>query len=322
MSGKIGLKLKLKSNLKKQIEDESSKGGNDSRFLNFYDLKDNEKMRILFVPDETGELWAKFRKHGPNLKVRGTGAIRCAYESSGDTCPACAKGFELLDLSKETEDKAYKDEAKRWFARDYTLMSCIVLESPFEVAESPDHNQVKLMYVPFAIEKLIKEAITEGQIDEDELCRTPFWIKKTKNGGGFADYSSSYFARKAVEDEELAFFDDQKVEQFNYETLDLIPAATTEQEVQEWLDKAIDVVERGDSKEDKEKDEAPRRETRREPEKRTAPKPTPSDEIDEDTDRMGENRTVAGGVDSEAGQEEPEKPARSSSLRDRLANLK
>lgn len=333
----IGLKLKLKTNLKKQIEDEAkSGGGTDNRFLNYWDLKDGEKVKILFVPDTNGELWGKFKKHGPSLKVRGAGSIRCAYESSSEDCPACQKGFDLLNLEKETGDKAYKDEAKKWFARDYTVMSCVVLDSPFEVSEAPDHNQVKLIYVPYAIEKLIKEAVTEGQLDEDELCRTPFFIKKGKNAGGYAEYTSSYFARKPVSDEELEFFEDQKVEQYDYSTLDVIPPATSTEEVEEWLEKAIEAVEKAEraasgkdedapktrkaasplsrKKDDDEEDQedAPRRPVTRA--NVSEEKEDDGYEIDEDQEHMGEAR--------EEKEQAEEAAPKKTSLRDRLNGLK
>lgn len=316
---KIGLKLQLKSNLKKQIEDEGSRnGGTDNRFLNYWDLKDNEKVKILFVPDTNGELWGKFKKHGPALKLRGSGSIRCSYESSGDNCPACQHGFSLLDLAKETEDKSYKDEAKRWFARDYTLMSCIVLDSPFEVNEHTDHNQVKLIYVPYSVEKTIKESITEGQLDEDELCRTPFFIKKTKNAGGYADYSTSYFGRKQVEDEELDFFEDQVVIQFDYESLDVIPEASTEEQVQEWFDKAYELDQKGDSAPaEKKADTKPAARATVNASKPQKAQDSDSDDtdIDEDQANMGEGAAPEPEPENEA----PRKP---SSLRDRLASLK
>lgn len=309
-ASKLNLKLKLNGSLKKKIEDEDSKsGGNDPRFLNYYDLKDNEKIKVLFVPDVNGEIWAKYKKHGPNMKQRGIKSIRCSYESSGEPCAACEVGFENLNLSKETNDKAYKEEAKKWFARDYTLMSVLVLETPIEIKESSDKNEVKLFLVPFAVEKLIKEAITEGVIEEDELCSTPFFIKKTTNGGGFAEYSNSYFARKAVTDDELAFFEDRKVEQFDYTNLDVVPDATTSAEMVEWVEKARAVLDGGsasdDNKEDK-KESEPKKEV-----------PKKESEIDEEGERhMGEGRV------EEKEQEQENAPRSSgSSLRDRLKKL-
>lgn len=235
------LNLKIKTDLKKQISNERQ-GGKDTRFLNYYNMKEGEKMTILFLPDENGELWRKFSKHGPNLKTPGAGSINCAYKSNGQDCPACKKGFEFLNLEKETGDKAYREEAKKWFSKDYTLTQCLVLDAPMEIDEAPDGNQVKLMYLPFAVENIIKEAVTEGLVPEDELCETPFVIKKTSNQGGFASYENSYFSRKTISEEELDVFDDFKIEQYNFDTLDVIPTPTTTEEVQQWLTKAEEVM--------------------------------------------------------------------------------
>lgn len=240
-------KLKLKKNIREQVEKEDQKsGGPDKRFLNFYDLKQNEKMSVLIVPDPNGELWVKYKKHGPNMGIRGLETVGCAYHAAGQDCPACMKGFELLELAKETGDDNYKKEAKKWFARDYTVMNVIVLDSPIDVVEADDGNQIKLMYVPFAIEKLIKEQIKEGILDEDELVSTPLVVKMDKNGAGFADYSSSFFSRKAVTEEELEVFDDFKVEPYDLMNLDIIPEAPSTEEVMEWVEKAEQKLLAGD----------------------------------------------------------------------------
>lgn len=242
------LNLKIKTDLKKQI-DKEKQGGKDSRFLNYYNLKEGEKMTILLLPDANGELWRKFSKHGPGLKTPGAGSINCSYKSNQQDCPACKKGFEFLNMFKESGDKDHKEEAKKWFSKDYTLVQCLVLDSPIDIDESPDGNQVKLMYVPFGIENIIKEAVTEGLVPEDELCQTPFVIKKTTNQGGFASYDNSYFSRKTISDDELDVFDEFKIEQYDFDTLDVIPTPTTTEEVQEWLEKAEQVMEGASSPE-------------------------------------------------------------------------
>lgn len=243
------LKTKVKQNLKKDIEnDKKSNNKNDGRILNYFDLKEGEKMTILFVPDVNGEFWSRFSKHGPQVKiknakgqatsVRGIGSINCSYKSSGEDCPACIKGFDLFAEAKETNSKELKEEGKKWMPRDYTLVSCIVLESPVDIATDETKNEVKLFYLPYAIEETIKESIEEGIIDEDALCTTPFIIKKTEGKGGNASYANSYFGRKQVTDEDLEFLEDLVVEQYDYSNLDLIPPPSTSEDVQEWLDKA------------------------------------------------------------------------------------
>ena len=324
----LNLKLKLKSNLKQQIENENKREKKqDKRFLNYYDLKEGEKIKLLIVPDTNGNLWTKFRKHGPNLKVPGVGSVRCLHEAAGENCPACEKGFEFLNLHRESGLKEHKDEAKRWFARDYLLMSCIVLESPIEIAESPDKNQVKLLFVPYAVENIIKEAITEGVLEEDEICSTPFFLKKTLNGGGYADYTNSYFARKQIDDDELEFFSDLVVEQYDYDTIDVIPEAPSHEEVEEWLAKAIELdakAKKGDT--EKEEEQPARKLTtpvkkQQADEKEEAARPAKkvhhhADDIDEDESSMGEEPAV------QEKEEEQPAPSKSSSLRDRLKNLR
>jgi hypothetical protein len=117
------------------------------------------------------------------------------------------------------------------------------------------------MYVPFNMRKVIKEAIIEGQVEEDMITSIPFIIKKTKNQGNQAAYDSSYFARETVTDEELEYFDDLLVEQYDYSDLDIIPDSTTTEEVREWLEKALDIIEEhgydSDTKERDTKEEKP-----------------------------------------------------------------
>lgn len=239
-------KFKLKKDIAKQIAKEDSGNKTDDRFVPYYSMKDGEKMKVLIVPDSNGDLFKKYSTHGPNLKVRGVGAVGCLYKNHGRDCPACQKGFGLLDLAKETGDQSYKDEAKRWFAKDTTVMSVIVLESPVEIPVSSDGNEVKLMYVPFAVEQMIRNALIEGQIDEDELTSTPLWIKRTTNKGGQAAYDTSFFDRKPVSDEELSLFDEDGivVEPYDYDNLDIVPDEPTEDEVLEWLAKAEEAVEK------------------------------------------------------------------------------
>lgn len=310
----MALNLKLKKNLKDRLEKEGS-NKKDTRFLNYFDMKFEEKMKILILPDVNGELWAKFKMHGPNLNNKKVGAVNCSYMSSGEECPACQHGFDYLNMEKETGDEAYKDEAKRWFAKDYTIMSVLVLESSMEIQESPDGNQVKLMYVPFKVEQMIKNAVVEGQIEEDMLSYTPLWLKKTKNKGGRAAYDNSYFDRKEVTDDDLQYFAEQKVDQFDYTNLDVIPKPTSTAEVQTWLDKALEIMDQEDgSSSDDKADES-----------KSDSKPTPKpkkEKVEKDEDPEED--------DSEESQDEPEEESDEGvksesdggSLKDRLAKLR
>lgn len=242
--GKFKLRNDLKTKLEK--EEESRSGGSkkrDPRILPYYDLKFGEKVKVLIVPDANGNLWHKYSAHGSNLKVRGIESISCRRVNDHEDCPICQRGFDLLQESKDRGDAALKEEAKRWFPKDTTLMSVIVLEAPFEVPIADDENEVKLFYVPYAIEALIKNALAEGQVDEDSLLTTPLWIKKSVKKGtkDTPDYSQSYFDYRAqVSDDELEAFEGAVVEPYTFSELDILPESVTFEEAEEWLDDAIE----------------------------------------------------------------------------------
>jgi len=306
-------KLKLKTNLKKKIENESAPK-KDTRYLNFYDLKDGEKMKILFVPCAgSGELYRKWKVHGPNLGIRGVGGVRCSDEANQQDCPACQQGYALLNEGKEdgNDYEAYKEEAKKWFSREFTLAQCLVLEAPFEVSESPDNNEVKLIRLPWAIEEKIRESVLEGIVDEDDICLRPFVIKNTMNGK-YNTYKNSFFHPKQVDDEVLEAFDDEDlvVEPYDLETIDVIPEETTEAEVEAWLEKAIAKYnqENGtDDDEEEEEKEPPRK--KKSIQDRLKDKKSSDDDDDEEEDSKDEE---------EEEKEEPSRSAGASSLRERL----
>ena len=305
------LNLNLKKDIKSSVENEGSKK-KDTRFLNYFDLPHEGKMSVLIVPDNQGELWTKFKLHGKGKDLKGVNPIRCAYESSGEDCPACQNGFDHYNKFKDTGDKEEEKIAKQWFGRDYTIMSVIVLDSPIDVQESPDGNQVKLMYVPYAIEQKVKEAIIEGQIDQEKIPFTPFVIKKSKNAGGYASYEKSYFAREEIGEEDLNFLDDFKVEQFDYSELDVVPKATTTDQIIEWVEKYSSIINNGASEEE-ESDNRPARSSATPTSRFKQSKPPvesePEDSGEEESDDDGESEEESSGGST-------------GSLRDRLNRLK
>lgn len=327
--------LKAKKSLVAQVKEAQREDKQDQRMLPYYDLKDGEKMKVLLLPDVNGELWCKFAKHGPNVKhrtpkgmqvVRGIGTIGTIPNSSDS--PIMQHGYDLLAKEQETGDKAFREEAKKWFPKNYTYVSCIVLESPIEVKPNPDGSEVKLFALPYGIEKIIMNEISEGNIPEDEFFLTPLIIKKGKNEGGFASYDDSYFSRKPLSDAEFeAIEEDFTVTLFDYNTLDIVPATPTVEEQQEWLDKALKIyakVQNGtqaaeDDSSDEGEEEKPKRKARvveddedDAPVQRTPRRSVP-DVDDELPDNFGE---------AEPAEEEDDTPPPASALRSRLAGLR
>lgn len=249
-------KFKVRSDLRDQIEKEAEGSGKrDPRILPYYKLDFGEKMTVLIVPDVHGNLWQSFSKHRPGLKVRSAGEIGCRYKMAGEECPVCQKGFEIYDQFKESNDPALKEEAKRWFSSDYTVASVIVLDTTLEIPEDEKQNDVKLWYLPHNVEKQIKNMVQEGELDPEDIPITPFVIKKTKNQGGKASYDESFFRRQTLTEDEEGYLEELNIEQYDFVELDLVPDIPTEAEAEEWLEKAIEVVEK-DRKKPKKDDES------------------------------------------------------------------
>ena len=230
--------------LKEQEEKKNKKGGNsDKRFLNYFDLEVGQKMTIRLLPDggDSGEYWLDYSTHGGKLKVRGVESIACAYTSSGEDCPACAKFFNLW----ENNDK---DEAKRWSKKETSIAQCIVVDSPIEVNETEDGNPVKLIYLPFSVRDMIKEQIIEGQVEDPSDF--DLILKKTENSGGYSQYDKSYFDMKTnpLSDEIITAFEEGTLKLFNLS--EELPAPTTTEEVEEWMDKTLEIVEKHDRRKD------------------------------------------------------------------------
>lgn len=320
----------------------------DKRFLNYFDLKDGESMKVLFVPDTNGELYVSYKKHGPNLHyfdaqgkrqgIRGVKPIG-VYPIDNDS-PVMQHGYDLLNLEKETGQKFYREEAKKWFPKGYTVMTCIVLDAPMEVPHSDDGNDIKLFNVPYAVQNYIINQIVDEVITEEELWTTPFIIKKSKNTGGWVTYENSYFARKPLSDDEFEAIEEScKLIPFNFQDADFVPATPTIDELQEWLDNALVAYEKatggnGDDLSNDEDDAPPvvatKKSTGTSLKDRIAKKATVVEEDEEDDlpfDNAPEEeptpikkRVVQDVVEED--EEEDVAPAKPSPLSERLAKLR
>jgi hypothetical protein len=231
---------KSSKDLRKQAEEKAAKKGNkgkDLRFLNYYDMEEGEKLAIRFLPDpETGEYWTEYATHGPNLKLRGLDAIACAYTSSGEDCPACSYSFDF-------HNDGDKQQAGRWRRKETYIGQVLVTDKnpAIEVNESEDGNPVKLIYIPWAVIDNIQEAIMEGRIGE--VIDHDFILKKTANKGGQAAYDKSYFkeTEDILDDDVLELFEDDESGVYLYKLSEELPAPSTTEEVEEWLEKAIEL---------------------------------------------------------------------------------
>lgn len=243
-------KTKLKQNLSEAFTDEENKGKkNDSRILNFYDLGDNEKLKVVLIPDEEGMVMHKFHKHGPKLDNPGVGSIACMYKMDGESCPVCAHGWSLYQNGDEN--------SKKWLPKDYHVVQCVVVDDdpPIEIPDNEDGNVVKIFYMPFNVYERIKETIKEGLIEDP--TEHVFVIKKTKNQGGRSSYANSYFIPDPIPDNIVEAFSEIDVEPYNLKEEGIIPQVPTVDEAEQWLERAKNIIEGGDdSGGDQQKDDS------------------------------------------------------------------
>ena len=235
------MNLRNKSkNLKETLikNDEEKKkgkgGGGDKRFLNYFKLEDGEKMTIRLLPDggDSGEYWSEYEQHA--IKTKGVDPVRCSYESNGESCDVCNYSYQFhLDGDKKNNTK--------WMGKSKFLAQCLVIDAPFEVNGHDDENEnlVKLFSMPYGVYEIIKEAVIEDQIGD--IMDTDFIIKNVKGKNGYSNYDRSYFAKKEepLDAGVVAAFDSGDLVLFDF--AEIVPEATTSDEMTEWLDHAIKV---------------------------------------------------------------------------------
>lgn len=217
--------------LREKLAAEGQKKGrsNDPTFLNYYDMKPGEKMVIRLLPaSDNDEIYLSYAQHGPNMKVPGVSSVRCLYEARGESCPACAKSYEIFQSGD-------KDGARKWRAKESFLGQCLVIKSPIEVPDSPDGNPVKKIHLPYKVKELIKNAIINGAIDDP--CERNFVLVKGENAGGMATYEHSFFEGK---DSDLPPEYEEAFEEgiaYLYDLEKDLPDVVSEAEIEEWIEK-------------------------------------------------------------------------------------
>lgn len=306
-------KHKLKKQMMEKTMKNAERGGgkreDNPKILPYYKLETGEKLEIMFQPYEDGDLFKHFKKHGANMQIPSIGNVECIYHSRGESCPACAKGFSYVEDGKGTP------MSKKWMAKDYYVAQVVVIDSPFDIPELEDGNQMRIFYMPFAVMEKIKESYAEG-IVEDPTDHV-FVIKKTENQGGNASYANSFFRPKPAGDEIYEAFEDATIELHDLVKENIEPEEASVEEVEEWVEKADKALREGDggsrrsssnSDDDDKKDDDTPRTSGGGLKNRMKKKQEESDpEPDEDND------------DDDRPEEKEEKPSSTgSSLRDRL----
>lgn len=227
-------KFKVRKDLKTQIEREESTG-DDPRILPYYNLKKNETMTVLLLPDANGDIMKKTTYHA----ARGAGKIGCRYALAGEDCEICGTFFDRKDSFDKSGDEDDEKRMAIYSRKQPTYASVVVIDAPFEIPETSDGNDVKIWNVPFKVSEYIKSQIQDGQIDPEDITAIPFVIKKTENQGKRASYETSYFRREDITDEELDYLDTLNLEPYDFSNMpDLFVDIPSQDDIDEWMEKA------------------------------------------------------------------------------------
>jgi len=192
----------IRAKLKEQETRSSSPSmGGDNAIFPFWNVKDGETSVIRFLPDGDESnmfFWverAMFKFEYPGIKGQSDSRpvvvqVPC-MEMYGETCDILNQvraWFKVPSLEEQGR--------KYWKKRSY-LFQGLVVNSPLEEEVVPE-NPVRRFIIGSQIFNLVKSALLDPDMENlptDYVFGTDFRIVKTSKGG-YADYSTSNWARK------------------------------------------------------------------------------------------------------------------------------
>ena len=237
----------IRAKLKEQ-ENRSSggSGGGDNAIYPFWNLKEGESATIRFLPDGD-ENNTFFWQERLMIKLPFAGVknesdsrpvqvqVPC-MEMYGETCPV------LSEVRGWFKDKNLEDMGRKYWKKRSYVFQGFVTDNPLKEDSSPE-NPVRRFIIGPQIFQIIKGALMDPDMNElptDYTAGVDFRISKTSKGG-YADYSTSTWARKERtlnEDEYKA------IENHGLFTLsDYLPKKPSEVEVEaikEMFEKSVD----------------------------------------------------------------------------------
>lgn len=269
---KLGIKnIEIKTSLAEQLA-AGTQRKEDPRILNYFDMDFGGKMKVLFLPSKNGEFFRRVHTHGKRTDLQNVRLehYQCPRQMLQEECSICNNMFDLYREAKNYEKsnpKMYtelRQLAGRMQTTEMFMIQCIVLESPVEMRQTDDGNEVRVLFAPRAIREEIEKNLNSGEINEETFSLYPFIIHKQKRDNStYAEYSSSLFSRNQVTDQELSYFqpvydaagnvvEESKVEPYDFDELhdmvaDMLPNMETGEE---WCKSLVEAVNSGDVKND------------------------------------------------------------------------
>lgn len=236
MSKKFDIE-KFRQNRKKE-EDKKALGGRDPKYLNYFDLKENETLAIRFLPDaeDSSKFYVEYDYHSYSFDDKTTEVFPCA-KNHGERCPACRRSWEY-----------YNDDDKKnaglWRAKTKRIAQCVVIDSPLEDLPMENGSIIKLLNLSYNMWDISVQGIMNGTVENplDFEDGNDFIIKKTIKGGN-NQYDKSYWKVKTtpIPEEILTKLVENPANEF-YDLTSLLPKNGTAEEVQEWMDKIDEML--------------------------------------------------------------------------------
>jgi len=157
-------------------------------------------------------------------------------EMYGDACPV------LAEVRTWYKDESLKEMANKYWKKRTYLFQGLVKTNPINEDKTPE-NPIRRFVISPQIFTIIKNSLMDPEIEEmptDALRGLDFNIKKTSKGG-YADYSTSNWARK---ESSLTEADQAAIEQFGlYNLRDFLPKKPSESElrvIKEMFEASVD----------------------------------------------------------------------------------
>ena len=212
----------------------SSNNTGDSQIYPHWNIQEGSQAKLRFLPDadpKNSFFWierlviklpfpgVKGQPDAKNVMVQ----VPCV-EMWGDSCPI------LAEIRPWYKDPSLTEQANKYWKKKSYLFQGFVKENPLDEDQTPE-NPIRRFVISPQIYNLIKDALMDPEMENlpvDYENGLDFIVKKSSKGG-YADYSTSSWARKesALTQAELA-----AIEQFGlYNLADFLPKRPSQEEL-------------------------------------------------------------------------------------------
>ena len=227
----------IRAKLKAQ-ETRSTTGPADNAVYPFWNIKEGDTAVIRFLPDadDTNTFFWRERamirlpfqgvKGGDHKEV--TVQIPC-MEMYGESCPI------LNEVRGWFKDSSLEDMGRKYWKKRSYIFQGFVVDNPLAEDTKPE-NPIRRFVIGPQVFQLIKEALMDPDMEElptDYTAGLDFRLKKTSKGG-YADYSTSSWARRTrpLDDKEMHAVNTNGLFNLN----DFLPKKPTDVELKAMLE--------------------------------------------------------------------------------------